>query len=77
MFYVALILVLAVLGTWNTSPFLEWLDNQGFSIFVRSAISIVVMGLIPALIIMAAGVFDAAWSTRSSRGKRTQSESQE
>ncbi|GEM_PF-2895898 len=77
MFYVALILVLAVLGTWNTGPFLEWLDDQGFSVFVRSAISMVVMGLIPALIIMAAGVFDAAWSTRNSRGKGTQSQSQE
>lgn len=64
LFYVALILVLAVLGTWNTSPFLEWLDAREFSLFVRSAISIVVMGIVPAAIIIAAGIFDAAWATR-------------
>lgn len=63
-FYVALILVLAVLGTWNSGTFLEWLDAQGFNLVVRSVISIAVLGLIPSLVIIAAGVFDAVWSTR-------------
>lgn len=64
MFYVALILVLAVLGTWNSGTFLEWLDGRGFSLAIRSLISIVVLGLIPAMIVVAGGVFDAMWSTR-------------
>lgn len=64
MFYVALILVLAVLGTWNSGAFLEWLDERGFSLIARSAISIVVLGLIPSLVIVFAGVFDAIWATR-------------
>ena len=64
MFYVALILVLAVLGTWNSGVFLEWLDTQGYSLMVRSVVSIAVLGLIPAMIVIAAGVFDAMWSTR-------------
>lgn len=63
-FYVALILVLAVLGTWNSGTFLDWLDSRGFSLVVRSAISIAVMGLLPSLIIIVAGVFDAMWATR-------------
>lgn len=64
MFYVAFILVLAVLGTWNSGAFLEWMDEQGFSLIIRSAVSIIVLGLVPSLVIVVGGVFDAMWSTR-------------
>jgi len=64
LFYVALILVLAVLGTWNSSAFLEWLDAQGFNIVIRSAIAIGVMGGIPALVIIFGGLLDAIWANR-------------
>lgn len=64
MFYIALILVLAVLGTWNSGSFLDWLDARGFNTVIRSAIAILVMGGIPALVILIGGVFDAYWASR-------------
>jgi len=64
LFYVTLILVLAVLGTWNSGAFLEWLDARNFSLLVRSVIAILVMGGIPASVIIVGGLFDAIWANR-------------
>lgn len=62
MFYVVFVLVLAVLGTWNSGVFLEKLD--GLSMVLKSVISLAVLGLVPALIIIAGGMFDAFISSR-------------
>lgn len=62
MFYIILVLVLAFLGTWNPGPFLASLDHLG--VVSKSVLSLLVIGAVPAAIIVAGGMFDAVVSSR-------------